>query len=58
MKSKTISLVYVDDTVLAGTNKYSIEFEIVSRGVRFNKHRHKFGLRYEGKVGYFLVPRK
>ena len=54
MKSNMICLVYIYDAILSGTNKQFIEDEIKILGVISNKHRHKFGLRYEGKVGSFI----
>ena len=54
MKSNMICLVYIYDAILSGPNKQFIEDEIKILGVISNKHRHKFGLRYEDKVEYFL----
>ena len=44
----------MDNTILAGTKKHAIEYEIKILGVSSDEHRHKFGLRYEGEVGVFL----
>ena len=54
MKYNIIFLVYVDDAILSGTDKQSIEAEIKSLGVSSDEHRHEFGLRDEGEVGNLL----
>ena len=45
----------MDNTILAGTNKYAIVSEIKILGFSSDEHRHKFGLIDEGKFGDFLI---
>jgi hypothetical protein len=54
MKKDFICVVYVDDTIFAGTGALLLEREIKSLGVKEDQCDHSFQLRDEGEVGDFL----
>jgi hypothetical protein len=54
MKAGCICVVYVDDTIFAGTNADKLAAEIKSLGVSSDENQHSFQLRDEGEVGDFL----
>ena len=54
MKGDSIYLVYIDDTILTGSNLEDINKEIEGLGVSSYDQVHSFQLRDEGQVGDFL----
>jgi hypothetical protein len=54
MKKYQICVIYVDDTIFAGSDAAKIQEEIKSLGVSNFEEQHKFELRDEGEVGDFL----
>ena len=54
MKGDLVCLVYVDDTILAGSDLDAINKEIQGLGVSTEEQDHSFQLRNEGQVGDFL----
>jgi len=48
-----ICVVYVDDTIFAGSSGEVLEAEIANLGICSDRNVHSFQLRNEGEVGIF-----
>jgi hypothetical protein len=57
MKAGCICVVYVDDTIFAGSDADKLAAEIKSLGVSSDENQHSFQLRDQGEVGDFLGMR-
>ena len=54
MKEEMICVIYLDNTIIAGPNSQAIEEEIRLFGITNDEFQHKFQLRDESEVGYYL----